>query len=44
MIAARFVRGRLIDLSGASAEALDFHRAGVTRVRVRYLGRAAPRV
>lgn len=39
-----FVRGRLIDLSGASADALDFRRAGVADVRVRYLGRAAPRV
>lgn len=39
-----FVRGRLIDLSGASADALDFRSAGVTQVRVRYLGRTAPRV
>jgi len=39
-----FVRGRLIDLSGASADALDFRDDGITQVRVRYLGRAAPRV
>lgn len=39
-----FVRGRLIDLSGASADALNFRQAGVAQVRVRYLGRTAPRV
>ncbi len=32
-----FVRGRVIDLSGAAASALDFRRAGVTDVRIRYL-------
>lgn len=33
-----FVRGRVLDVSGAAAEELDFRRAGLTEVRVRYLG------
>jgi rare lipoprotein A len=35
-----YAHDRLIDLSRASAEALDFIRAGTARVRVQYLGRA----
>jgi len=35
-----FVEGRIIDLSRAAADALDLRRAGVGRVRVRYIGRA----
>jgi rare lipoprotein A len=35
-----FVDNRLIDLSHAAARALDFDRAGLAQVRVRYLGRA----
>lgn len=35
-----FVDDRLIDLSHAAARALDFERAGLAKVRVRYLGRA----
>lgn len=38
-----FVDGRIIDLSRAAADALDLRRAGVGRVRVRYLG-PAPRL
>lgn len=37
-----FVDDRLIDLSRAAADALDMRRAGLARVRVRYLG-PAPR-
>lgn len=33
-----FVRGRVLDVSGAAADELDFRRAGVTQVRLRYLG------
>lgn len=35
-----FVDGRIIDLSRAAAEELDMRRAGIARVRVRYVGRA----
>jgi rare lipoprotein A len=35
-----FVDGRVIDLSRAAAKELGFLSTGVTRVRVRYLGRA----
>ncbi|MGE0408005.1 MAG: septal ring lytic transglycosylase RlpA family protein [Amphiplicatus sp.] len=35
-----FVQDRLIDLSESAAKALGFDRAGLARVRVRYLGRA----
>jgi rare lipoprotein A len=38
-----FVDGRIIDLSRGAADALDLRRAGVGRVRVRYLG-PAPRL
>lgn len=34
-----FVRGRVLDVSGAAAEALDFRRAGLAEVRIRYVGR-----
>jgi rare lipoprotein A len=34
-----FVDGRIIDLSHGAAERLGFERQGVTRVRVRYVGR-----
>lgn len=36
-----FVDGRIIDLSKAAAEQLGYGRAGVARVRVRYIGPAA---
>jgi len=36
-----YERGRLIDLSEKAAEALEFHRAGTTKVRVEYVGRAS---
>lgn len=36
-----FVRGRLIDLSEAAAEALGFKAKGTARVRVRFIGPAA---
>lgn len=36
-----FVDGRVIDLSKAAAEQLGFVTAGVTRVRVRYVGQAS---
>jgi rare lipoprotein A len=39
-----FVGGRLIDLSRAAAQALDFETAGHARVHVRYLGPAPRRV
>jgi rare lipoprotein A len=39
-----FVGGRLIDLSRAAAQALDFQQAGHARVHVRYLGPAPRRV
>lgn len=39
-----FVDGRLIDVSKAAAEQLGFDRSGLTRVRVRYIGPAAPLV
>jgi rare lipoprotein A len=35
-----FSHGRIIDLSRAAAEALDFRAEGTAKVRVRYLGRA----
>ena len=35
-----YAKDRLIDLSYRSAQALGYHRAGLTRVRVRYAGRA----
>jgi len=35
-----FVRGRIIDVSPKVAELLDFRRAGVTRVKVQYVGPA----
>jgi rare lipoprotein A (peptidoglycan hydrolase) len=35
-----FTKGRLVDVSRATAEALDFVRKGATQVRVRYLGPA----
>ncbi len=35
-----FVDDRIIDLSRAAAEALDYHATGLARVRVRYLGPA----
>ena len=35
-----FVDGRIIDLSRAAAQKLEFDRAGVTRVRVRFVGMA----
>jgi rare lipoprotein A len=38
-----FTKGRLIDVSRATAEALDFVRKGATQVRVRYIGRAGSR-
>jgi len=37
-----FVAGRIIDLSKASARALDYTQNGTTRVRVRYIGPADP--
>ncbi|MDP1630420.1 MAG: septal ring lytic transglycosylase RlpA family protein [Caulobacter sp.] len=37
-----FVAGRIIDLSRAAAQQLGTDRKGVARVRVRYLGPAAP--
>ena len=33
-----FINGRLIDLSRRAAQLLGFHRKGLTRVRVQYLG------
>lgn len=36
-----YERGRVIDLSERAAEALEFHRAGTTKVRVEYVGRAS---
>jgi rare lipoprotein A len=36
-----FIDGRIIDLSKAAAEQLGYGRAGVARVRVRYIGPAA---
>jgi rare lipoprotein A len=36
-----FVDDRIIDLSRAAAEALDYRAAGLARVRVRYIGPAA---
>lgn len=38
-----FHPGRLIDLSEQAAEALDFKRSGVARVKVEYMGRASTR-
>jgi rare lipoprotein A len=35
-----YVANRIIDLSVATAKALDFHSKGVARVRVEYVGRA----
>ena len=35
-----FTPGRIIDVSQAAAEELGFERQGVTRVRVKYIGRA----
>lgn len=35
-----FINGRVIDMSKAAAEELGFVAAGITRVRVRYVGRA----
>ena len=37
-----FIDGRLIDLSRGAAEKLGFDRAGVAKVRVRYIGAAPP--
>lgn len=37
-----FVKGRVIDLTRAAAEALGFRAAGTTRVRIRVVGAAAP--
>jgi rare lipoprotein A len=36
-----YERGRLIDLSERAAQALEFHRAGTTKVRVEYVGKAS---
>jgi rare lipoprotein A len=36
-----YERGRLIDLSERAADALEFRRAGTTKVRVEYVGRAS---
>ena len=37
-----FVQGRIIDLSRGAARALGYEGRGLTRVRVRYIGPAAP--
>ena len=37
-----FIDGRLIDLSRRGAQLLGFHRKGLARVRVQYLGLAGP--
>lgn len=36
-----YERGRLLDLSERAADALEFRRAGTTKVRVEYVGRAS---
>lgn len=37
-----FIDGRMIDMSEAAAEALDFKRQGTVKVRVQYIGPADP--
>jgi rare lipoprotein A len=37
-----FVRGRIVDVSARVAEMLEFNRAGVTKVRLDYIGKAPP--